>query len=318
MSATGERVRVHTVTAHDLAPYRVAVQASAQRLGQWNPVDPEDLARHLAAQSTAHRTFLVHALDAEGGHGIVGKVNVTNVVRGRFQNATIGYDSYDPYVGRGLLAEGLRLIVTLAFTAEPRGMGLHRIEANVQPGNINSAGLLRSLGFRREGHIPGMLWLLGADGQTQWRDHDCHAITADEWPARPYAPHRPRRVVVVVNGIPSAGKTTLARRLAAELGVPLLSGAVLGSGLWQVLADSPAGGVLDLADVPNAAYEAGLKEAAVEASGVLRVRCAPGAGAGGRERTGEVRCDPGQPVTDREITSIALAARAISPPSLGC
>ena len=63
----------------------------------------------------------------------------------------MGYDAYDPYAGRGLFAEGLRLVVGLVLAAEPGGMGLHRLEANVQPGNTVSAGLLRSLGFQREG-----------------------------------------------------------------------------------------------------------------------------------------------------------------------
>ena len=111
-----------------------------------------------------HRTLLIHARQQEGDHDLVGKVNVTNVVRGRALGATLGYDAVDPYAGRGLFAEGLRLVVDIAFTPEPRGMGLHRLEANVQPANVRSAGVLRRIGFRREGFSPS--YLLHAD--LQW------------------------------------------------------------------------------------------------------------------------------------------------------
>ena len=33
-----------------------------------------------------------------------------------------------------------------------------------------------------------MLWLAGPDG-SRWRDHERYAVTSDEWPAQPYAPH---------------------------------------------------------------------------------------------------------------------------------
>ena len=49
--------------------------------------------------------------------------------------------------------------------------GLHRVEASVQPGNVRSAGLLRSLGLRRRGAWPAYLWLPEADGTHAWRDH---------------------------------------------------------------------------------------------------------------------------------------------------
>ena len=265
-------MRVSTVVESDLDPYRRAVEMSRARLSRWNPVDPSDLSRHLAAQSGLHRTFVIHALAPTGGHDIVGKVNVTNIVRGRLQNATIGYDAYDPYVGRGLFGEGLRLVVSLVFAPEPRGLGLHRIDANVQPGNLESAGVLRSLGFRREGRAVALLWLADGSGASAWRDHDAHAITADEWPAAAYQPHRPARTVVVVNGLPGSGKTTLARALSRELGVPLLSkdlikeavgeqlgaddrerlggtASPLGAGaheaLWSLLEASPAGAVIE-------------------------------------------------------------------------
>src|SRR5665811_2284747 len=93
----GDRVWVGTVCVQDVAPYRLAVERSRQRLSRWNPVDPEDLERQLGVQSRDRRTFIIHSLDPEGDHDIVGKVNVTDVVRGRFESAAMGYDAYDPY-----------------------------------------------------------------------------------------------------------------------------------------------------------------------------------------------------------------------------
>jgi [ribosomal protein S5]-alanine N-acetyltransferase len=280
-------VRVAVVGEPDLAPYRRAVEQSRQRLVRWNPVDPEDLGRHLRRQSRSHRTFLIHAQVPEGDHDLVGKVNVTDAVRGRLESAAIGYDAYDPYAGRGLFAEGLRLVLDLAFAPEPEGgMGLHRVVAGVQPGNQRSAGLLRSLGFRREGFSPRMLWLPGADGKDAWQDHVSYAVLRDDWPAQPYPPSRDPRVVVLVNGapgtidqVPGSGSTALARRLAAELGIPLFSREVVGSdeALWALLADSPSGGVVEGCFRPDEAQVvmAGLRCSGLDPSRVCEVWCSP-------------------------------------------
>jgi RimJ/RimL family protein N-acetyltransferase/predicted kinase len=303
LQARGHRVRVSTVRAKDVAPYRRAVEQSRQRLTRWNPVDPEDLERQLPVQSRDHRTFLIHALKTEGDHDIVGKINVTDVVRGRFESAAMGYDAYDPYAGRGLFAEGLRLVLDLAFAqGTAGGMGLHRVAAAVQPGNVRSAGLLRSLGFQREGFSPGMLWLPGADGKDGWQDHVSYAVRRDEWPAQAYPPPRGRRVVVLVNGVSGSGKTTLARQLATELRIPLFSkdvvkervadartlelvtgegtpGSALGPGasnaLWALLADSPVGGVVESCFWPDAERRvvAGLQRCGLDPAKVPEVWC---------------------------------------------
>ncbi len=268
-------MRVARVQEQDIAPYRRAVDQSRHRLARWNPVDPEDLDRHLPLQCRDYRTFLIHALAPRGEHDIVGKVSVVNAVRGRFESAAMGYDAYDPYAGRGLFAEGLRLVVGLAFIPEAAGgMGLHRVAATVQPGNVRSAGLLRSLGFRREGSSPRMLWLPDATGGNAWRDHDSYVMLRDEWPSQPYRTARRRKVVALVNGAAESGATALARELAVELGVPLFfRDGVGGCGpdAWcTLLADSPVGGVVlgrlgpqDARPVAEGLRRAGVSPAAV-------------------------------------------------------
>ncbi|HET7303648.1 MAG TPA: GNAT family protein [Segeticoccus sp.] len=284
LHARGGRVEVRTVTEGDLPAYRVAVGQSRERLAVWNPVNPDDLAHHLRAQTRDHRTFLVLAREPQGAHGIVGKVNVVNVVRGRASAAALGYDAYDPYAGRGLFAEGLRLVVGLALSREPGGMGLHRVEALVQPGNATSAGLLRALGFRHEGFSPRYLWLSDAEGREAWRDHDRYAMTVEDWPGAAYAEQAPRRLLGVVTGTPGVERTAFARALAADLGVGLLREEVAGSALPALVADAVSGAVV----------EAG--EGAVAWAQAWRAPLFP--------------VPPDRPVRPRDVVRAALAVRA--------
>jgi len=171
------RVTIREPLPTDVEAHRAAVLRSAHHLRPWNPVEPDGLPDLLRRQGTDLRTYLI--LDTADG-GLVGTCNVANIVRGRFRNATLGYDSYLPYAGTGRMTEGMRLIVERCFAARPGGLGLHRLEINVQPDNGRSLAMAKRLGFRHEGFSPRMLFLNDA-----WRDHERFALTAEEWPGLP-------------------------------------------------------------------------------------------------------------------------------------
>ncbi|GMA40227.1 GNAT family N-acetyltransferase [Mobilicoccus caccae] len=256
LSEVGDRVRVDTITQADIPIYRRAVEESRERIRPWNPVNPDDLPYHLQRQSDLHRTFLIRALPhvRRGAHDVVGKVNVTGITRGRAFSGVMGYDAYDPYAGQGLFAEGLRLVVEVSLRPSPRGLGLNRVEAAVQPGNVRSAGLLRSIGFRRRGAYPNYLWLGDETGREAWRDHVVYGADRGDWPTDPYPPQDHDRPIVVVtpDGANDGDTVAAARALAVEIGVPVVR-ADDGT-LAERLADAVTGAVV-VAD--QATWEAG-------------------------------------------------------------
>ncbi|WP_329377368.1 GNAT family N-acetyltransferase [Streptomyces sp. NBC_01351] len=106
---------------------------------------------------------------------VAGFVNVNNIVRGAFRCGALGYGAFAHAAGRGLMREALGLVLAHAFAPESeQGLGLHRLEANVQPGNTASIALVRGAGFRLEGLSPDFLYVNGA-----WRDHERWAVTAE-------------------------------------------------------------------------------------------------------------------------------------------
>lgn len=167
-------VHIRPPRASDADVYAAAVRRSADHIGPWNPVDPAGLADLLRRQGPSLSSFLI--FDDEDG-GLVGRVNVANIVRARFRNGSLGYDSYVPYAGTGRMTEGMRLVLDHCFADGPEGLGLHRLEINVQPENVRSIAMAKRLGFRHEGFSPRMLFINGA-----WRDHERFALTAEEWP----------------------------------------------------------------------------------------------------------------------------------------
>ncbi len=110
-------------------------------------------------------------LVCEAGSGkIAGVVNINCIVRRAFQSAFLGYYGNAAFARRGLMAQGLTLVTQYAF----KEMGLHRLEANIQPENTASIALAKKCGFEKEGFSPRYLYIAG-----QWRDHERWALRAD-------------------------------------------------------------------------------------------------------------------------------------------
>jgi ribosomal-protein-alanine N-acetyltransferase len=111
------------------------------------------------------------ALIAEAAGVVAGLVNLNEIVYGNFCSAYLGYYAMAGFGGRGLMTRAVELAVLHAFN----DLNLHRVESNVQPGNLRSRALVKRLGFRLEGFSPRYLHIDGA-----WRDHERWARLADD------------------------------------------------------------------------------------------------------------------------------------------
>ena len=131
------------------------------------------LERHRVTRDTpSNVAFLVVRRD---DRTLAGVVNFSEIVRGVFQSAYVGYYAFAGMTGAAYMTEALALALDYAFRHE----GLHRIEANVQPGNARSLALVERIGFVREGYSRRYVKIAG-----RWRDHVRFAMLAEDWKAR--------------------------------------------------------------------------------------------------------------------------------------
>jgi len=133
----------------------------------------------LPATTDRYRAFL-NGLRADNREGffvvvkqtdsLAGVITISEIVRGAFQSAYLGYYALESHAGQGYLREGLQKVIAHAFGK----LELHRLEANIQPGNERSIALAKGFGFKREGYSRRYLKVCG-----RWRDHERWALLAD-------------------------------------------------------------------------------------------------------------------------------------------
>jgi ribosomal-protein-alanine N-acetyltransferase len=114
-----------------------------------------------------------HALAVVVDHEepLVGVYALSQIHHGSFRNAYLGYYAFVPHAGKGYMREAMTLVFRYVFGE----LRLHRLQANVQPGNERSLELLRATGWREEGYARRYLKIGG-----RWRDHVLFAILAED------------------------------------------------------------------------------------------------------------------------------------------
>ena len=168
------RTRLDSPTLECESEFLEAVRRSQSLHRPWvfPPSNHEEFATYLERIRIGRTIpFLVRlSLD----NRLVGVVNVNEAVMGVFCSAYLGFHAFAGFERQGYMTEGLALVLDRAFNE----LGFHRLEANIQPGNVASAALVSRLGFRKEGFSPRYLFIDG-----DWRDHDRWAILSEEWRA---------------------------------------------------------------------------------------------------------------------------------------
>jgi len=165
------RVVLTTPQLHDEAEFLAANEASAafHRPFTYPPRTPEGYQAYLAQLGERKIGYFARL---RAGGALVGWLNLSEVVRGGFQSAYLGYHGYAGYSGQGYMTEALALVLREAFVTHK----LHRVEANIQPGNAPSIALVKRCGFELEGYSPRYLKIAG-----RWCDHERYALRAETW-----------------------------------------------------------------------------------------------------------------------------------------
>ncbi|MFG3345846.1 GNAT family N-acetyltransferase [Streptomyces sp. NPDC048018] len=180
MITTPSRVALHPLTLSDQDEFCALVRASAELHHPWMQLPADAEAFHAWMRrfdDGTNRGFLIRVRETGAAAGMV---NINSIIRGRYQGASLGYAAFAPSAGRGYMTEGLALTLRHAFG----DLRLHRLEANIQPGNEASLAVVRRLGFRFEGISPAYLYIDGG-----WRDHERWSITAPvPWTPDPSLP----------------------------------------------------------------------------------------------------------------------------------
>jgi ribosomal-protein-alanine N-acetyltransferase len=170
------RVVLREPTLDDEDEWIARMRASRRLHRPWiqMPMTPADYRAYIARQTGNPSRAQRIACRTEDG-ALVGFFNVSEIIRGQLSSAFLGYGGIAEFAGRGYMTEGMELVLREAFTS----LGLHRLEANIQPGNLASKALAERCGFVCEGFSERYLKVAG-----RWRDHERWAIRAEQWRAR--------------------------------------------------------------------------------------------------------------------------------------
>jgi ribosomal-protein-alanine N-acetyltransferase len=171
ISLQGFRTRIQPPEAADEKAFLAAMKASVGLHYPWvsAPCDRPAWLRYLQRLERDNEAgFLIKRID----DGVIcGVVNLNIITYEALCSAFVSYFAVAGQAEKGYMKEGLLQVISHAFNE----LGLHRLEANIQPGNLASIALAQATGFQYEGYSPRYLKIRG-----EWCDHERWAILADD------------------------------------------------------------------------------------------------------------------------------------------
>ena len=181
----GPDTSIRPLSLKDVDEYAKLVVENRFHTAPWDPIRPDFFYSRAGQQDQLRRDedawthdagFAFAVLDRTAGDRIVGRVALGNVVRGSWQNATLGYWVAADAARRGHGTMAVQLVLRFAF----EDAELHRVQPAIIPRNVASTALARRCGFRHEGTALRYLQIGGI-----WEDHDLYAMTIEDWRAGP-------------------------------------------------------------------------------------------------------------------------------------
>ena len=155
-------------------------------LSPWEPSHPapyftEEGQRHILRQCLEERKLESGVLfgifekptqtNLNSAKDIIGRISVSGIVRGIWQNGFIGYSIAKDRAGKGYMTEALMRVVDFSF----KELTLHRIQASIVPRNKASLQVVKKCNFRFEGRALRYLRI-----NDTWEDHEVFALTRED------------------------------------------------------------------------------------------------------------------------------------------
>jgi len=173
-----ERMLLRELRPSDEREFARLHEVSRDHFAPWMPAapPPDVFQRALASNEYVGKDGRTHVrLVGEVDDGrFAGVFALSEIVRGFFRCAYASWAVSEEFKRAGYGTEGVRGLLDVAFS-EDRGVGLHRVQANIIPSNVASIRLAERVGFRREGLAERYLQIAG-----EWQDHVMYARTAEE------------------------------------------------------------------------------------------------------------------------------------------
>jgi ribosomal-protein-alanine N-acetyltransferase len=167
-AVVADGVQLRLLRRDDGARLAAAYERNRDHLEPWEPARPTAFytaayhAERIPVLLLEHSSGRAVPLVLESDGEIVGRLTVSDVVRGAFCNGHLGYWVDARIAGRGVMTAAVRAVADHARD----DLGLHRLQAATLLHNVSSQRVLERAGFERIGVAPKYLQIAG-----RWQDH---------------------------------------------------------------------------------------------------------------------------------------------------